>query len=272
MALSDNTYLRQISEALLKLSNRPQQIIVNRDAGEALTRVNDTNVTLTLGGSPTVSLLAATSLTLGWTGTLSLTRGGTAKALTAVNGGIVWTDADSMEISAAGTSGQVLQSNGAAAPTFVTALANGITATTQSAGTNNTTVATTAYADNAVDKQEEVIAIACSDLTTDLAVAATVGYIRMPFAMTLTSVRASVLTAPTDADLIIDIHETGSSIFTTDLLTIDDGDTTSVGSGTTPNITDASLADNALIEVDITQIGSTVAGAGLIVYLIGTRT
>lgn len=42
----------------------------------ALTRTNDTNVTLTLGGSPTVALLAATSLTLGWTGILSTSRGG----------------------------------------------------------------------------------------------------------------------------------------------------------------------------------------------------
>jgi len=43
----------------------------------ALTRVDDTNVTLTLGGTPATSLLQATSLTLGWTGTLSGTRGGT---------------------------------------------------------------------------------------------------------------------------------------------------------------------------------------------------
>lgn len=43
----------------------------------ALTRTNDTNVTLTLGGSPTTALLAATSLTLGWTGTLAASRGGT---------------------------------------------------------------------------------------------------------------------------------------------------------------------------------------------------
>jgi hypothetical protein len=42
----------------------------------ALTRTNDTNVTLTLGGSPTVALLAATSITLGWTGVLSEARGG----------------------------------------------------------------------------------------------------------------------------------------------------------------------------------------------------
>lgn len=44
--------------------------------GAALTKTDDTNVTLTLGGTPTTALLRATSLTLGWTGTLSSTRGG----------------------------------------------------------------------------------------------------------------------------------------------------------------------------------------------------
>ena len=43
----------------------------------ALTKVDDTNVTLTLGGTPSTALLQATSLTLGWTGQLSLARGGT---------------------------------------------------------------------------------------------------------------------------------------------------------------------------------------------------
>lgn len=45
--------------------------------GAALTKADDTNVTLTLGGSPTTALLAATSITAGWTGILSGTRGGT---------------------------------------------------------------------------------------------------------------------------------------------------------------------------------------------------
>jgi hypothetical protein len=44
---------------------------------EALTRTNDTNVTLTLSGSPGSALLNATLLTLGWTGLLSPARGGT---------------------------------------------------------------------------------------------------------------------------------------------------------------------------------------------------
>lgn len=55
-------------------SGNPYTLNVN---SAALTRVDDTNVTLTLGGSPATALLAATSLTLGWTGTLSPARGGT---------------------------------------------------------------------------------------------------------------------------------------------------------------------------------------------------
>lgn len=49
----------------------------SESSGSALTKVDDTNVTLTLGGTPATALLAATSLTLGWTGTLAVSRGGT---------------------------------------------------------------------------------------------------------------------------------------------------------------------------------------------------
>ena len=51
---------------------------------------------------------------------LPLNKGGTNKNMTAVNGGVVWTDADSQEVTAAGNSGEVLKSNGAAAPSFAT--------------------------------------------------------------------------------------------------------------------------------------------------------
>lgn len=39
-----------------------------------LTSVSDTNVTITLGGTPTGAVLKATSITLGWTGTLAAAR------------------------------------------------------------------------------------------------------------------------------------------------------------------------------------------------------
>jgi len=48
----------------------------------AITKTDDTNVTLTLGGSPATALLSATSLTLGWSGELSGARGGTGVANT----------------------------------------------------------------------------------------------------------------------------------------------------------------------------------------------
>lgn len=51
-------------------------------------------------------------------GLLALTIGGTNKNLTAVNGGILYTDADSFEVTAAGTSGMLLISQGTAAPVF----------------------------------------------------------------------------------------------------------------------------------------------------------
>lgn len=47
------------------------------NAPAALTETDDTNVTLTLGGSPSTALLNAVSMTLGWTGTLAVSRGGT---------------------------------------------------------------------------------------------------------------------------------------------------------------------------------------------------
>jgi len=54
-------------------------------SGAALTKTDDTNVTLTLGGTPTTSLLAATSLTLGWTGQLAVSRGGTGVSTATAN-------------------------------------------------------------------------------------------------------------------------------------------------------------------------------------------
>lgn len=87
----------------------------------ALTKTNDTNVTLTLGGTPTTALLHATSLTLGWTGQLALTRGGTNASLTATAGGIAFSTASALALSAAGSTGQLFQSAGTGTPTWTTA-------------------------------------------------------------------------------------------------------------------------------------------------------
>jgi len=113
--------------------------------------------------------------------------------------------------------------------------------------------------------------IACSDETTDLTTGAAKATFRMPYAFTLTAVRASVTTAPTGANLEVDINEGGTTILST-VISIDAGDKTSVGATTAAVISDTSLADNAEITIDVDQIGSTVAGAGLKVTLIGYAT
>lgn len=90
--------------------------------GAALTRVDDTNVTLTLGGSPGTALVNAASITAGWNGQLSLARGGSNASLTASNGGIVYSTASAMAILAGtATAGQMLRSGASGAPSWSTA-------------------------------------------------------------------------------------------------------------------------------------------------------
>lgn len=122
---------------------------------------------------------------------------------------------------------------------------------------------------DAVGKHER-FTVACSDETTDLTTGTKVTF-RMPYAMTLTDIRASVVTAPTGAILTVDVNENGTTILSTKL-TIDASEKTSTTAATPVVISDAELADDSEITIDIDQIGSTIAGAGLKVTFIGTRT
>lgn len=112
--------------------------------------------------------------------------------------------------------------------------------------------------------------IACSDETTALTVGAGKVTFRMSYGFTLTGVRASVTTAPTGSVLTVDINEGGVSILSTKL-TIDATEKTSTTAATPAVISDTALADDAEITIDIDTVGSTIAGAGLKVYLIGTK-
>ena len=111
---------------------------------------------------------------------------------------------------------------------------------------------------------------AASDEATALTAGTSKLTFRMPCAMTITSVRASVGTAPTGSTLIVDINQNGTSILSTEL-SIDATEKTSTTAATPAVISDTALADDAEVTIDIDQIGSTVAGAGLKVTLLGTR-
>ncbi|MCP4493226.1 MAG: hypothetical protein GY820_38880 [Gammaproteobacteria bacterium] len=119
-------------------------------------------------------------------------------------------------------------------------------------------------------KAPENFIVALSDETTDLTTGTAKVTFRMPYAFTLTDVRASVNTAPTGATITVDINEGGTTILSTKL-TIDATEKTSESAATPAVISDSSLADDAEMTFDIDQIGSSAAGKGLKIVLIGTR-
>jgi len=116
----------------------------------------------------------------------------------------------------------------------------------------------------------ESVVLAASDESTDLTTGTAKVTFRMPYAFTVTEVRASVNTAPVGSTIIVDINEGGTSILSTKL-SIDASEKTSTTAATPPVISDSALADDSEITIDIDQIGSSTAGKGLKVTLIGTQ-
>lgn len=110
--------------------------------------------------------------------------------------------------------------------------------------------------------------IAVSDEDTAITTGTAKVTFRMPFAMTVTEVRASLTTASTSGTVQIDINEGGSPILGTKL-TIDQDEKTSETAATPPTISDSALADDAEMTVDID--GEGTGATGLKITLIGTR-
>lgn len=113
--------------------------------GAALTKTDDTNVTLTLGGTPATALLRAASITVGWTGTLAVSRGGTgAGTLT----GILVGNGTSAVTAITGTANQLIRRNAGDTayefftPTYLTANQS-ITLSGAVTGTGTTAITTT---------------------------------------------------------------------------------------------------------------------------------
>lgn len=112
------------------------------------------------------------------------------------------------------------------------------------------------------------LALAVSDETSNLTTGTNKIIFRVPRAFTLTGVKISVTTAPTGSTLIVDVNKNNVSILSTKL-SIDIGSKTSVGAATPVVISDTSMTSDAEIEIDIDQVGSTIAGVGLKITFLG---
>lgn len=88
----------------------------------------------------------------------------------------------------------------------------------------------------------------------------------VPIALTIEKAYLAIKTAPTGADLIIDINKNGTSIWSStqaNRVKITAGNTT--GSQTSFDTT--SLAEGDLLTIDVDQVGSTVSGADITIEL-----
>jgi parallel beta-helix repeat protein len=83
---------------------------------------------------------------------------------------------------------------------------------------------------------------------------------------TIVGVYAGVGTAPTGADLIVDVNRGGTTIFTTQANRPTIAATTNVSALETPDVT--TWGDGTYLTVDKDQVGSTVAGADLVVSVL----
>lgn len=115
----------------------------------------------------------------------------------------------------------------------------------------------------------DVIIVSVVGETTTLTTGTAKRTFRMPYGFVLTAVRASLTTVSSSGTPTVDINEGGTSILSTKL-TIDANEKTSTTAATAAVISDAALADDAEITVDIDVAGT--GAKGLKVYLIGYRT
>lgn len=122
--------------------------------------------------------------------------------------------------------------------------------------------------DAPASSSEVEIIVAVGDETTALTTGTAKVTFRMPHALTLTAVRASLVTASSSGTPTVDINESGSTILSTKL-TIDANEKTSTTAASAAVISDPALADDAEVTIDVDVAGT--GAAGLKVYLIGTR-
>lgn len=114
-------------------------------------------------------------------------------------------------------------------------------------------------------------AVRLKDSTTALATGTTIGgdYRISANAITVVGVGAYVDTAAATgtALLTIDINEAGTTIMTTNKITIDVGEKTSTTAATAAAVTDTAIAADAIITFDIDQVNETTPATGLVVWI-----
>ena len=124
-----------------------------------------------------------------------------------------------------------------------------------------------ARSDHAHQRQLESFVIAMGDETTSITTGLKVTF-RMPYAFTVTEVKGSLTTASSSGSVIYDIHEGtsgGTSIMTTNKITIEANELTSKDATTQPTVTDTALASDAEMTLYVDSAGTGAKGPKVVI-------
>ena len=228
--------------------------------GSALTKTDDTNVTLTLGGSPTTALLNAASLTLGWTGQLGISRGGTNTSTAPSAYGVVYGNSGGTAYTslANGTTGQVLTATTSGAPSWAAPATSG-TVTSVSVVSANGFAGTVATATTtpAITLTTSITGVLKGNGTAISAAVANTDYV--PLSTVLTKTADYTITG---TDTWIINNKTGSALTLT---------FPAASSWTGRSITVKNMQAQAVNSAssNIVPIDSTTAGAAILLGVVG---
>lgn len=239
--------------------------------------------TITATGATSVTL--PTSGTLATTGNLSQFAATTSSQLSGIisdetgSGALVFADSPTLVTPALGTpsSGTLTNATGLPISTGVSGLGTGVaTALAANAnasggvvtgnGTATLTNKTISFASNTIQAQPDVWVIPIGDETTAITTGTAKVTFRAPYAATVTAVRASLTTVSSSGTPTFDINEAGTTILSTKL-TVDASEKTSTTAATAAVISDAAIADDAEITIDVDVAGTGAAGAKISIFV-----